>query len=241
MKSTLTAFFFLLSIYTQAQSNTPRLEAYISPGLFFEELSNNELIPPDRRNGSRLGDNISYGLQVAVPMKNNHFTLRAGAGFNVRHYSLNKYSLIDLNFSLSPEIDTFHLSHIYFKNNYSQIPLSFSYTIASNRKKFKLGFGLSLCFEFLLDKNVHVTFDSAYFIPQQTDIVAAKQLYAANTTKFVFTAASFVEGSFAFNKNTGLFFMFTPFSFYSSPLNKALTTSTMEIISFTGGLFYKFK
>ena len=71
-------FFFS---HAQSQQTTPRLEAYVAPGLFFEQLSNDELVPPHRQNHSRLGDVVSYAVQVATPMKNQRFTIKAGIGF----------------------------------------------------------------------------------------------------------------------------------------------------------------
>ena len=93
MKPVLFAIFFILSTYIQAQITTPRLEVFAAPGLFFEQLSNDELVPPGRQNNSRLGDVVSFGMQVAMPLKNQRFTLKGGAGFSQRHYSLNKYGL----------------------------------------------------------------------------------------------------------------------------------------------------
>ncbi|WP_143075787.1 outer membrane beta-barrel protein [Parafilimonas terrae] len=244
MKSILTVSFALLYMYTQAQFNTPRIEAYVAPGLFFEKLSNDELVPPKRREVSRLGDVGLYGLQIAVPLKNQRFTLKSGAGFSQRHYSLNKYSLNDLIAMIIPfghGSDSFAINNVRFTNNYFQIPLSFSYTVSSPVHKFKLAFGLTLRPEFLLQSSAAVAFDSAYRIPQPADVITAKKLYTSNASKFLFTAESFVEGSFPVYKNTGMFFQFRPYSFYASPLDKRLTTSTIEAFSFTFGAFYSFK
>lgn len=246
MKSILTVSFVLLYVCTQAQFNTPRIEIYAAPGLFFEKLSNDELVPPKRRSVSRLGDVGLYGLQVAMPLKNHRFTLKGGAGFSQRHYSLNKYNIDDIftaffYFDSYPRRDSFNLGYVRFTNNYFYIPLSFSYTVSNPAHKFRLAFGLNLRPEFLLQSNAAITFDSTYKIPQAADITAAKKLYTSNASKFLFTAESFIEGSFPVYKNTGIFFQFRPYSFYASPLDHRLTTSTIEAFSFTFGAFYSFK
>lgn len=71
-----------------------------------------------------------------------------------------------------------------------------------------------------MGRKAQVMFDSAYKIPQPEDIVAAKELYTNNASTFVFTAESFIEGSFPVYKDFGMMLQFRYFSFYSSPLDK---------------------
>jgi len=214
--------------------------------LFFEQLSNDELVPPHRQNHSRLGDVVSYAVQVATPMKNQRFTIKAGIGFSQRHYSLNKYSLDDFFISLflfdSPlRRDSFSLSYVRFTNNYLQVPVSCSYTLTRPKHNFQLATGINLRSDFLVGRKANVIFDSIYKIPQQSDIIASKKLYTGNASTFVFTAEPYIEGSFAIHKNLGMLFQFRPFSFYSSKLDRRLTTSTVELFSFTFGAFYSLK
>jgi len=243
MKLILMVVFISLFTTIHAQYTTPRLEAYIAPGLFFAQLSNDALVPPARQNQSRLGDVVSFAMQLAVPLKNQHFTLKGGAGFSQRHYSLNKYGFEDFFvfvFGL-PRTDSFNLSYVRFTNNYLQIPLSCSYTVTNPSHRFHLAFGVNLRNDFLVGRKAQVIFDSAYKIPQPGDIIAAKDIYTGNASTFVFTAESFIEGSFPIHKNLGMLMQFRPFSFYSSPLDKRLTKSTVELFSFTFGAFYKLK
>lgn len=238
------AFLFFFST-TYTQYTMPKLEAYVAPGLFFAQLSNDVLVPPARQNHSRLGDVVSFAMQVAVPLKNQQFTVKAGGGFSQRHYSLNKYGFEDFFVMLflfsSPRTDSFNLSYVRFTNNYLQIPLSCSYTVTNPSHRFQLAFGLNFRSDFLIGRKAQVIFDSAYKIPRPEDIVAAKKLYTGNASTFVFTAESFIEGSFPITKDFGMIMQFRPFSFYSSPLDKRLTRSTVELFSFTFGAFYRLK
>ena len=241
----LTAFLFVF-IYSEAQYVNPKLEIHVTPGLFSEQLSNDALIPPNRTNDDRIGDVVSYVAQFASPLKNKRFTIKAGIGFSQRHYSLNKYSFGDFLFGLflfdSPyHGDTFNLSYVRFTNNYFQIPVSASYTLTRPRHNFQLAVGLTLSSNFLINKKVKIIFDSAYKIPQPTDIELAKQAYTSNASKFVFTAQPYVEASFSIYKKLGLLFQFNMPSYYSSSLDKRLTTSTVEVFSFTFGAFYSLK
>lgn len=246
MKLILLAIFLSSFIYAQAQYTTPRIEAYVAPGLFSEQLSNDALIPPNRNNDSRIGDVVSYGVQFATPLKNQRFTIKAGLGFSQRHYSITKYTLGDVLFSLflfgSPyRGDTFNLSYVRFTNNYLQVPLSCSYTLTRPRHNFQLAAGLALRSDFLTGRKVQIIFDSVYKIPQPRDIEIAKEMYTRNASTFVFTAEPYLEGSFSLYKKIGLFFQFSPLSYYTSPLDKRLTTSSVEFFSFTFGAFYSLK
>lgn len=246
MKHILTIVFLLSFITIQAQITVPRLEVCAAPGLFFEKLSTDNLVPAGRQNVSRLGDMFFCGMQFAAPLKNQRFTIKAGAGFSQRHYSLNKYGFDDFlvaifSFGMASNTDTFSLSYVRLTNNYLQIPLSASYTVTNLNRRFQLAFGINLRNDFLTGRKAQVVFDSVYIIPQPADIVATKDLYTRNASTFVFTAESFVEGSFRVKNNFGMLFQFRPFSFYSSPLDKRLTTSTVEVFGFTFGAFYSFK
>src|SRR6478752_2482636 len=95
MKLILLAIFLSFSMYAQTQYTTPRIEGYVAPGLFSEQLSDDALIPPKHTNDSRIGDVVSYGVQFAAPLKNQRFTIKAGLGFSQRHYSITKYTLGD--------------------------------------------------------------------------------------------------------------------------------------------------
>jgi hypothetical protein len=85
VKSLLPAILVFIFTATNAQVNQPKIQVSVLPGLFFEQLSADSLVPPGRRNKTRLGDVTSYALQVAIPLKNKRFTLKAGAGFSQRH------------------------------------------------------------------------------------------------------------------------------------------------------------
>ncbi len=246
MKLILLAVSLSLFIYTQAQYTAPRIEASFAPGLFFEQLSNDALVPPDHANSSRLGDVVSFAMQYAAPLKNERFTLKAGLGFSQRHYSINKYSFGEFISSIflfdSPyHGDTFNLSYVRFTNNYFQVPLSGSYTLTRPRHNFQLAIGLNLRSDFLIGRKAEVVFDSAYKIPQPGDIQSAKQVYTRNASTFVFTAEPYIEASFSVHKNLGLLFQFMPLSYYSTPLDKRLTVTTVEFFSFKFGAFYSFK
>lgn len=95
MKLLLPAIFVFIFTATNAQINQPKIEVSALPGFFFEQLSADSLVPPERRNKTRLGDVNSYVIQVAIPLKNKRFTIKAGAGFSQRHYSLNKHGIDD--------------------------------------------------------------------------------------------------------------------------------------------------
>ena len=246
MKYFLLAAFLFGFIFSKAQYVNPKLELHITPGLFSEQLSNDALIPPNRTNDNRIGDVVSYAVQYAMPLKNQRFTIKAGIGFSQRHYSLNKYSFGDFLFGLflfdSPyRGDTFNLSYVRFTNNYFQIPVSGSYTLTRPRHNFQLAVGLALSSNFLTSKKVKIIFDSTYKIPEQSDIDMANESYTHNTSTFVFTAQPYVEGSFSVYKKLGLLFQFGLPSYYSSSLDKRLTTSTVDIFSFTFGAFYSLK
>jgi hypothetical protein len=128
-----------------------------------------------------------------------------------------------------------------FTNNYLQVPISFSYSLTRPSHNFQLAVGLNFRNDFLTQSNARVIFDSVYKTPTQSDINQAKTIYTKSASKFVFTAESYIESSFSVYKNVGFLFQFRPFSFYSSDLDKRLTTSTVELFSFTFGAFYSLK
>ncbi|MEP6466563.1 MAG: hypothetical protein ABJB05_09665 [Parafilimonas sp.] len=246
MKYFFTIIFSGILLCANAQYKNPKLQVYITPGLNTVQLSDDDLIPPNRKNTSRIGDVVSVGLQIAAPLKNKRFAISGGLGFSQRHYSLNKYSFADFIADLflfdSPyRNDTFNLSYVRFTNNYFQVPVSGTYMLTRPYHNFQLAVGLSLKFDFLIGKKATITFDETYNTPQTADIEAAKKTYTANTTGFVFTAAPYFESSFNVAKKTGLLFQFVLPSYYSSPLHKRLTTSTTEVFSFTFGAFYSLK
>ncbi len=233
-------------ICAEAQYTAPRIEASFAPGLFLEKLSNNALIPPNRNNDSRIGDVVSYGAQFAAPLKNQRFTIKAGLGFSQWHYDISRYNWGKVSSSLfifdSPyRNDTFSLNYVHFTNNYLQVPLSGSYTLTRPQHNFQFSAGLTLKSEFLIKRKVEINFDSLYKIPQPGDIEMAKYMYTRNASTFVFIAEPYIEGSFSVYKKIGLFFQFSPLSYYTSPLDKRLTTSSVEFFSFTFGAFYSLK
>ena len=72
------------------------MEAYVAPGFFLNPPSNDSLIPAHEKSTDRIGDVTSYAIQLALPLKNKRWTVKAGAGFSQRHYSISKYTLDDL-------------------------------------------------------------------------------------------------------------------------------------------------
>jgi hypothetical protein len=245
VKLSLTAILVFILTTTNAQINQPKIEVSALPGLFFEQLSADSLVPPGRRNKTRLGDVTSYAIQVAVPLKNKRFTIKAGAGFSQRHYSLNKYGIGDIFTALflfdSPaRTDSFNLSYVRFTNNYFQVPVSASYTVTRPVKNFQLSFGLNLRSDFLIKSNPHVVFDSTYKTPSSPDIAMAKSIYARNATNYVLTIQPYMEGLFNVYKKLGLFFQFSLLS-ASTKLDTQLTTSTTGIFDFSFGAFYNLK
>ena len=245
MKLLLPAILVFIFTATNAQVNQPKIQASALPGLFFEQLSADSLVPPGRRNKTRLGDVTSYALQVAIPLKNKRFTVKAGAGFSQRHYSLNKYGIGDIFiafflFDSPARTDSFNLSYVRFTNNYFQVPVLASYTLTRPVKNFQLSLGLNLRSDFLMKSNAAVIFDSTYKIPSSHDITMAKSTYARNATKYVVTIQPYMEGLFNVYKKLGLFFQFSLLS-ASTKLDTRLTTSTTGIFDFSFGAFYNFK
>ncbi len=246
MKYILPVIFLSFCMHVDAQNIKPQIQVYAAPGFFFEQLSSDSLVPPEKRKHSRLGDVASYAMQVAVPLKNQRWLIKGGVGFNQRHYSMSKYSLDDFLVSLflfdSPlRRDSFALTYIRFTNNYFQVPVLFAYMLNKPNGNFHLYAGINLRGDFLTKSKAEVRFDSTYKIPATADINAAQKVYTANASKFVFTIEPYIEGSFTIYKKIGAFIQFRPLSLYSSPLDKKLTTSTGELLSFTFGASYSLK
>ena len=246
MKNILVIIFLCFCIYSKAQDIKPQLQVYAAPGFFFEQLSRDSLVPTEKRNHSRLGDVASYAAQVAVPLKNQRWLIKAGVGFSQRHYSLSKYSIGDFITSLflfdSPlRRDSFAINYVRFTNNYFQVPVSFAYMLNKPANGFHVYAGLNFRADFLLKSKAEIDFDSLFKIPATSDIITAQKVYTANATKFVFTVEPYIEGAFIIHKNIGAFIQFRPLSFYSSSLDKRLTTSTGELLSFTFGATYSLK
>lgn len=231
--------------HAKCQNTKLKLEGYAAPGLFFEHFNNDSLIPPQKRNGTRLGDVTSYAVQAALPLKNEHWVLKAGIGFSQRHYSLNKYSLNDFFtaiflFDSPPRRDSFNLSYIRFTNNYFQLPFSAAYVLNPANHRFQTEAGLNIRTDFLLKSNAALRFDSSYKIPLQSDLINVQHLYTANASKLIITLEPYIQTSFAIYKNLGIYMQFKPFSFYSYKLDKQFTASTNELLNFTFGISYSF-
>lgn len=245
MKYILLPAFLFLNICIQAQNIKPKLEAYAAAGFFFEQLSSDSLVPPEKRKHSRLGDVSSFALQAGVPLKNQRWLFKGGVGFSERHYSLSKYSIGDFFIAIfsfdSPRRDSFNISRVRFTDTYFQMPLSFAYLLNKPENNFHLYAGLNIRPDFLIKNKADVRFDSAYKIPSASDIVTAQKIYTANAAKFVLTVEPYLEASLDIHKKIGAFIQIRPFSLYSSSLNKQLTTSTAEFLSFTFGATYSFK
>lgn len=238
-------FLFILSPVI-AQYKNPKLQAYISPGITLVNLSQSNLIPPGKKNQTRIGDIFSCGVQFTSPLKNKRFALSYGAGFSQQHYSFSKYSIGDFItylflFDAPSNIDTFKINYVRFTNDYFDIPLSASFTITKPKHNFQLAAGISLRPGFLVYNKAQIEFDNTYNIPSAEQIIATKKDYTGNASKFVFTATPYLEASFNTYKNFGLLFRNNLPSFYSTPPDKQLTTSTIELFSFTFGAFYSLK
>ncbi len=246
MKNISVIIFLSFCFSTEAQNVKPQLQVYAAPGFFFEQLSSDSLVPPEKRNHSRLGDVSSYAIQVAIPLKNQRWLIKGSIGYSQRHYSLSKYSIGDFITSLflfdSPlRRDSFAINYVRFTDNYFQVPVSVSFMLNQPNTNFHLYTGLNFRADFLAKSNTEIRFDSSYKIPNASDIRAAQKIYTANATKFVFTIEPYIEGAFTIYKKIGGIIQFRPFSFYSSQLDKKLTTSTGELLSFTFGATYSLK
>ncbi|MBS1746641.1 MAG: outer membrane beta-barrel protein [Bacteroidetes bacterium] len=246
MKIICTVIFLFAFLPVIAQYKNPKLQAYISPGITLVQLSNNDLIPPGKKHQTRIGDIFSCGVQFTSPLKNKRFVLSYGAGFSQQHYSFSKYSIGDFItylflFDAPNNIDTFKINYVRFTNDYFDVPLSASFTITKPKRNFQLAAGLSLRPGFLVYNNARIDFDYTYNNPSSEQITATKKDYTDNASSFVFTATPYFEASFNTNKNFGLLFRSNLPSFYATPPDKQLTTSTIELFSFTFGAFYSFK
>jgi hypothetical protein len=242
---------FLLIISTcillncRSQNTFPKLEMYAAPGLFFEQLNNDSLIPPKRHNSSRLGDVVSYSMQSVWTLKNQRWIFKGGIGFSQRHYSLNKYSIGDFFtalflFDSPPRYDSFNISYVRFTNNYFELPVSFARILTKPGHNFQSTVGINVRSSLLLKSSADITFDNTY-TPTQPDSMVVKKAYTQNASKFVLIAEPYIDGSFKIYKNAGGYFQFRPFSFYASRLNTEFTSSTVEFFSFAFGLYYSFR
>ncbi|MBV9962156.1 MAG: outer membrane beta-barrel protein [Parafilimonas sp.] len=240
MKYFLLTTFLFCSVYCNAQIYKPKLEIVATPGLFVESTSYDSLLPAHQKRAARIGDVTSYAMQLSLPLKNERWTVKAGIGFSQRHFSINKYTLDDFfialfAFDAQPHRDSFNLSRIKFTDNYFQVPLSCSYTVTRPLHNFQLAFGINVLSNFLITAKANLTFDSTYKTPAASDIAYAKNVYTHNASKYVCTIQPYAEASFLISKKLGLLFQSGFPSYYSSRLDKRLTTSTIELFSFTFG------
>lgn len=245
MRKTILVFCLLVSIKLTYAQNSQRLELYAAPGLFFEQLNSDSLVPPDRRNHSRLGDVVSYGLQYKIPFNNPRFSAKAGLGFSTGHFSLNKYSIDDLFIALfafdsPPRKDTFAVSYVRLTNNYLQVPVSFAWSFSRKKSHnpVNASVGINIRSDFLLKSNAQVDVDSSFYRPTANSIEQLQQKYTSGATKYVLTIEPYLETSFNIYRGLGFYTQFRPISFYSMRLNKDYTSSTSELLGFTFGLYY---
>jgi hypothetical protein len=248
IKILLTAYVTLLTGYTFGQNTQPRLELYTAPGLFFEGLNSNTLVPKRQQNNSRLGDDVSYDFLTSFTTRNSRWVIKGGLGYRQRHYSLAKYNVgdffIDLFlFDASPRPrDTFALSRVRFTNNYIDVPLSVAYGIGRRRKGLPwFTAGINVRLGFLTESSAVIEADSSILplpTPQETNVF--KKIYTQGATKLTLSVEPYLEGSFFVYKGIGLIGQLRPFSFYSSRLNKTFTTGTLEVFGCSAGLIYDF-
>ena len=203
MKPVLLAAGFFFFIGAQSQNIQPKLEAYVAPGFFFETISRDSLIPAHQQAHSRLGDVVSYAMQLSLPLENPQWSIKGGLGFSQRHYSITKYTLDDFFVSLFPfgsqNRDSFNLRHVRFTNSYFQVPLSFAYTVTKPGHNFQFAFGLNLRSDFLTQSKADIIFDSAYKVPTSADIIYAKTIYTDKCFKICFYGGT-IYGRFFFGR-----------------------------------------
>lgn len=236
---------FLAVSIVQAQKPLPRLEAYTGGGLFFEKLNSDTLVPAARRNKQRLGDVSSLGLQLVLQPAKQRWLVKAGIGFSLRHYSMNKYSVGDFFTSLflfdAPvRQDTTTISYVRLTNKYLQFPVSVAYRLAgSSTSTATLTAGVNLRNDFLLSSQAQVNFDAAYLQPSAAAVNGFKNLYTKHAATYVLTVEPYIQGWVLINKGLGLFMQVRPFSFYASRLDNRFTSSTTELIGGTVGIVYQ--
>lgn len=229
-----------------AQKLLPQLEAYTGGGLFFERLNSDTLVPTARRNKQRLGDVSSLGLQVVLQPAKERWLIKAGLGFSLRHYSMNKYTIGDFFTSLflfdaPARRDTTTISYVRLTNKYLQIPVSVAYRLAgSATSTATLTAGVNLRSDFLLSSQAQVDFDAAYLQPTAATVNGFKQLYTKQAASFVLTVEPYIQGSVLIYKGLGLFMQVRPFSLYASRLDNRFTSSTTELIGGSVGIVYQF-
>lgn len=247
-KLLMVALFGITALPLSAQNALPRVEAYAAPGLFFEHLNGDPLVPKHQRNASRLGDDVSAGAMVAFGAAHNRLLFKGGLAFRQMHYSMAKYNPGDFfvalfSFDAGPRPkDTFALSYVRFTNSYLEVPLAAS--VALTRRRYGLpglAAGVSIRPAFLLSSNPAVKADP-YVLPQPgpQQMEAFKKLYKQDAAKTIITVEPYFEASFFVYKRVGMLWQFRPFTFYTSPLNKRFTWQTTGLLGFTFGAVYDF-
>ncbi|HWB24322.1 MAG TPA: hypothetical protein VG738_02530 [Chitinophagaceae bacterium] len=242
------ACFILLAIAASAQKNLPRIELYAAPGLFFEQLNSDALVPKKEHNHSRLGDDVSFGAVATIATNSSRWLFKGGLGLKQMHYSMAKYNLgdffVDLFlFDAGPRAsDTFALSYVRFTNNYVEVPLSAAYAITRRHKGLPgLAVGINIRPAFLLNSNPDLRVDS-FVSPRASPqtVSALRKLYTKDATKTIVTVEPYFEGSFFVYQRLGLVMQLRPFTFYSSKLNGKFTAGTQGILGYTFGVIYDF-
>ena len=230
--------------YAAKTYNKPHLiEAYAVPFLFTAKLSSDSLVPPSYKNGNRLGDGASYGVQYGQ-LYGEHILIKAGLGFSTREYSLVKYNLDDLFTALflfdSPyHVDSFAIARVQYKLNYLDIPLTIAYE-RGRRAAVQLSYGLTARLQFATNKKATITpdYSSPAYVPSNLD--EAEDVYKQNVNSFVISVEPYGDLSFRIYKGFGIYFRLMPFSFYASSLDHRISTSETEFLGSGFGATYRF-
>lgn len=234
----------LLCTICLAQTNSnQQIEVFEMPQLFTATLSSDSLVPPKQRKVSRLGDEAIFGFQYGR-MLGKHFLIKAGIGFSTRHYSMTKYSIGDIIgdlflFDSPPQHDSFPISRMQYTLHYFEVPINISYEKANRHAAVQFHYGLMTRLQFLTQSKAAITIDSSSFVSLD-HVAQAEKVYANDVNSFVFTIQPYADLSFRLYKGLQLYMRFSPFSFYSSSLNKRISTSQSEFFGVGLGITYHF-
>ena len=233
-----------LFFFTKAQTRKGRIEAYATPSLFSTQLSNDSLVPPKRRGTTRLGDVSCFGLQYGVPITS-HLLVKAGIGYTIRHFSMNKYGLDDFftalfAFDSSPRKDSFAISNVRYTNRYVEVPLSVSFGSNNLSKRLHLNYGMNVRLQFLIKSNVTIIPDATASFILPAEMAQIQHAYTKDMNSFVLAVEPFMDVNMRIYKGAGVYFRCKPFALYASPLSSRVTKGEAEFLGTGFGIWYQF-